>query len=182
MEIKFKNSYNFPDYFKWPFFFTIQINADTRLKQLNMWANLTKDFCKANKIWRISKTFFKENVGKNESINRRLTQEGIDIIFSYMRDIAKCAVQIGNEDYYIMWKSLQEWEDCFYDVVNKHHRVDSLETLEYLMNDEEMKNEEFFGIDKELLVKILTGLESKRKCSLLKDETGCYVGVKFLKI
>ncbi len=68
-EIINKN-YKFPEYYNWPFFFTIQKNADTRLKQLLMWAKLINDFCKANKIWRISKSQFLNSIGHNPGINR----------------------------------------------------------------------------------------------------------------
>ena len=48
--------------------------------------------------------------------------------------------EITKEDYYILCKSLDEWEQCFYNLVNKHYRVDSFETLDYLISDEEVKN------------------------------------------
>jgi hypothetical protein len=49
------------------------------------------------------------------------------------------------------------------------------------MNDEEIEKEEFFGIDKDLLIIILRSLENKKKCILIK-ENNSYIGVKFLKI
>lgn len=68
-EIVNKN-YTYPDYYNWPFFFTIQKNAETRLKQFTMWSKLLCEFCQANKIWRLSKSQFGNSLGQNIKINR----------------------------------------------------------------------------------------------------------------
>ena len=65
---------------------------------------------------------------------------------------------------FVLWKSLKEWEDYFYDSVTRHHRIDSLETLEYIMTDDESMTEEYYGIDRDLLIIILKRLEKMNKC------------------
>ncbi len=42
--------YKFPDYYSWPFFFTIQKDGETKRKQLTMWSDLTVKFCQDNKV------------------------------------------------------------------------------------------------------------------------------------
>jgi len=64
--------YKFPEYYDWPFFYTIQKHAETRIKQLTMWAELIANFCRENKIWRLSKSDFMKSVAKNTKINRYL--------------------------------------------------------------------------------------------------------------
>ena len=68
-EIQNKN-YKYPEFYNWPFFFTIQKNAETRLKQFTMWSKLISEFCNSNRIWRISKSQFLNSLGRNENINR----------------------------------------------------------------------------------------------------------------
>ena len=80
-----------------------------------------------------------------------------------------------------MWKSLLEWEEFIYSAAAKHHRIETIETLEYIVNDEDNMSEEFYGMDKDLLVVILQKLEKSRRCMLLADDNNHYVGVKFLK-
>ena len=63
-------NYKFPEFYDWPFFFTIQKHAETRIKQLNMWADLIRNFCRENKIWRLSKSDFLNSIAKNLKINR----------------------------------------------------------------------------------------------------------------
>jgi ESCRT-II complex subunit VPS25 len=62
--------YKFPDYFDWPFFFTIQRHAETRIKQLSMWADMIISFCRDNKLWRLSRSEFIKYMGSNTKINR----------------------------------------------------------------------------------------------------------------
>jgi hypothetical protein len=89
--------------------------------------------------------------------------------------------KINQDEVFILWKSLNEWEEFLYASATKHHKLDSIETLEYIVNDDDNMNEEFFGMDKDLLVLILQRLERKNRCMLLADDSGRYVGVKFLK-
>jgi hypothetical protein len=71
MEIKTLNTnYKLPEYCDWPFFFTIQKHTETRLKQLSMWSEFIINYCKSNKIWRISKAHFANGIGKNIRVNR----------------------------------------------------------------------------------------------------------------
>jgi hypothetical protein len=80
-----------------------------------------------------------------------------------------------------LWKSLLEWEEFIYSAAAKHHRIETIETLEYIVNDEDNMTEEFYGMDKDLLVIILQKLEKSNRCLLLADDNNRYVGVKFLK-
>ncbi len=70
----------------------------------------------------------------------------------------------SRDEIYVLWKSLNEWTDYFYESVTKHHRLDNLETLEYIMGDDDNINEEYYGIDKDLLIMILKRLEQAKKC------------------
>ena len=88
------STFTFLDYYNWPFFFTIQKNFDTKIKQFDMWITLIKDYCRVNIIWRLSKSFFAQNLLINKNINRRLTQDCVDTLLNYMRDIAKCIMKL----------------------------------------------------------------------------------------
>ena len=77
-------SYKFPVYYSWPFFFTLQKHGETRRKQLLMWSELILQFCKDNKVWRLSKSLFYENIGKNPKLNRKVSLDAIELIFSSM--------------------------------------------------------------------------------------------------
>ena len=76
--------YKFPEYFSWPFFFIIQKDVETRRKQLTMWSDLTVKFCQDNKVQKLDKKLFFENLGKNIEVNRKLNTNSIDTIFGAM--------------------------------------------------------------------------------------------------
>ena len=73
--------YKFPDYFQWPFFFTLQTNGEVRRKQIHMWIDLVLKFCQDNKVWKLTPKIFALNLGQNPKINRKLEDEIIELSF-----------------------------------------------------------------------------------------------------
>jgi hypothetical protein len=63
-----------------------------------------------------------------------------------------------------LWKSLNEWEEFIYAAAAKHHRIETIETLDYLISDEDNETEEFYGMEKEMLILILQSLEKSKRC------------------
>lgn len=63
-----------------------------------------------------------------------------------------------------MWKSLLEWEEFIYAAAAKHHRIETIETLDYLISDEDNESEEFYGMEKDMLILILQSLEKSKRC------------------
>lgn len=175
--------YSFPEYYSWPFFFTLQKHSETRRKQLLMWTELILKFCKDNKIWRLSKSVFYDNLGKNAKINRRISLDSIDIIFSSMvqQHRAMYVNQINKDEIFILWKTFNEWEEFLYSSAVNRHSIEKIETLDYISQDDDNEKEEYYQIDRDLLILILKNLEKKGKCNLLADNNNSYVGVKFIK-
>lgn len=64
------NNFNFPEYYTWPFFFTLQKHSETKIKQLGMWSELITEYSKYANIWRLSKSQFMNDLGKNVKVNR----------------------------------------------------------------------------------------------------------------
>ena len=174
--------YKFPDYFQWPFFFTLQTNGEVRRKQIHMWIDLVLKFCQDNKVWKLTPEIFSLNLGQNPKINRKLDEKDIEIIFQSLVSVKK-AVFVNPKkpcDIYILWKSFNEWEQYLYNAAMNRQSLDKLETLDYIIEDDENKNEEYFNMDKNLLIYILKGLENKGKCGLVKDGEN-YIAVKFIR-
>ena len=176
--------YKFPDYFQWPFFFTLQTNGEVRRKQIHMWIDLVLKFCQDNKVWKLTPALFAQNMGQNPKINRKLDPKDIEIIFQSLVSVKK-AVFVNPakpQDIYILWKSFNEWEQYLYNSAMNRQSIDKLETLDYIIEDDDNKNEEYYNMDKNLLINVLKGLESKGKCGLVKDSSGeNYIAVKFIR-
>ena len=174
--------YKFPDYFHWPFFFTLQTNGEVRRKQIHMWIDLILKFCQDNKVWKLTPEIFNKNLGQNPKINRKLDSKDTEVIFQSLVSVKK-AVFINPKkpvDIYILWKSFNEWEQYLYNAAMNRQSLDKLETLDYIIEDDDNKNEEYYNMDKNLLIAILKSLENKGKCGLVKDGDN-YIAVKFIR-
>ena len=174
--------YKFPDYFHWPFFFTLQTNGEVRRKQIHMWIDLILKFCQDNKVWKLTPEIFNKNLGQNPKINRKLDSKDTEVIFQSLVNVKK-AVYIDPKkpvDIYILWRSFNEWEQYLYNAAMNRQSLDKLETLDYIIEDDDNKNEEYYNMDKNLLIAILKSLESKGKCGLVKDGDS-YIAVKFIR-
>ena len=174
------NKFEFPPHYSWPFFFTIQEYSETRQRQLEMWADLILDYHKAKGIWKLTKTEFLAGIGRNEAVNRVLSSDDVTIVFDYLILKKKAMFSpISKGVLFLLWRSTEEWESFIYEAVVKQQKLDSLETLDFIVNDEENQFEEFYGMDKEMLIVILKNLENKEKCKLIKNDEGEFIAVKF---
>ena len=176
------DSYKFPEYYNWPIFFTFQKHENTKRKQIKMWSALTLICCKDNKIFRLSKSDFYENIGRNNLIQRSLNFDDIKIIFENLviDNKAMYVSKDNHDELFLLWKTIPEWENFFYESSIKKKSIGKLETIDYLCYNEDNKSEEYYNMDRDLLILILKGLESKGKCNLIKDNDNSYMGVKFL--
>ena len=142
--------YKFPDYFHWPFFFTLQTNGEVRRKQIHMWIDLILKFCQDNKVWKLTPEIFAVNLGQNPKINRKLDSKDTEVIFQSLVNVKK-AVYIDPKkpvDIYILWRSFNEWEQYLYNAAMNRQSLDKLETLDYIIEDDDNKNEEYYNMDK----------------------------------
>ena len=75
----------------------------------------------------------------------------------------------------------EEWEKILTDAAMTRQSIEKIETLDFITEDEENAAEEYYHMDRDLLIRILKDMENKGKCGLLKDENGSYIAVKFLR-
>lgn len=74
----------------------------------------------------------------------------------------------NNDEIFILWKTLNEWEEFIYAAAAKHHRIETIETLDYLISDEDNEMEEFYGMEKDMLIMILESLQKSNRCMVIK--------------
>lgn len=202
-------SYNFPDIYHFPPFFTKQPNAATFEAQLNHWQDIILGYCKANKIWILSETGSKIgsqslddedsdddddeliddseatkefNIFRNDTINRHASTELIDDIISSLIK-SKHAEWINpnnkKQGLLILWNTIEEWAYIVYDWIDTSGQNGSILTIYELQRGDMSKTQEFSGMCTPTLIKVLETLVKQGKATLLKDE-GKISGVKFL--
>lgn len=122
-----------------------------------MWAELLMAFSKHKGQHEIGvRELYDSPVCINQEINRRLSMEALHEVLEYMvknkfADWAKG----DKEKVFVYWRALQEVADSIFDWVNRTGRIGSVETVIDLVEDDDNKNESFFGLPLELVLKAL---------------------------
>ena len=80
-----KSNFTFPEHYNWPCFFTVQVNSDTRGKQLKLWQELISRYSEANKIhtWGVTELYNSE-LCCNAEADRRLSKHDFDVLMEYL--------------------------------------------------------------------------------------------------
>ena len=75
-------SFTPPEFWSFPPFFTLQPVAETREKQLTLWADLVLDWAKATNTW--SMALHKCPLWENPAISRRLSNDGLSAVVAHL--------------------------------------------------------------------------------------------------
>ncbi|CAH1163318.1 unnamed protein product [Phaedon cochleariae] len=173
VDIEWPWQYNFPP------FFTLQPHPETRSKQVAAWKSLILEYCEKNKIYVIDVRESSQGpLFYNSTINRKLEQSVILSILSELQKTDNSApVDKLNNRWEIYWHTLEEWASMIYDYVLGQGIQNSVLTLHELVQGEDTAEEMFFGMNQEVLLKVLRLLEKDRKCEVILEDD--VQGVKF---
>ncbi|CAH0405569.1 unnamed protein product [Chilo suppressalis] len=172
-EITWPWQYNFPP------FFTIQPHAETRAKQLEAWQQLIVEYLKATRQSTVDVRETQNNpLFNNTAINRKLSQEAVLTILEDMARTGRAAPTDKSKNVWeVYWHSLDEWGNMVYNWACSNGLNNSVCTLFELREGENTVDEEFHGLDMNVLLKALKALEIKGKCELMEFDDN--QGVKF---
>ncbi|XP_049876071.1 vacuolar protein-sorting-associated protein 25-like isoform X3 [Pectinophora gossypiella] len=157
----------------------IQPHSETREKQLEAWQQLIADYLKANKQSTIDiRESLNTPLFNNASINRKLSQDAISSILEDMARKGRAApIDKSKNVWEIYWHSLDEWGNMVYSWACNNGMNNSVCTLFELREGENTVDEEFHGLDMNILLKALKSLEKKGRCELMEFDDN--QGVKF---
>ena len=169
----------YPEFYSFPPFFTIQPVLETREKQLALWRELILRYHTENKI----KTCVLHDcpLWKNERIHRQLNFP--DEVMTVMEDF----VQHGHGEWQddnkthcrILWRKPEQLATDIYQWAQQNGHVGSVCTVYELHSGEDVNGMSFEGVDEELLRRALAILEDQGKCAIFKGETSSEDGIKF---
>uniref|UniRef100_A0A914Y766 Vacuolar protein-sorting-associated protein 25 n=1 Tax=Panagrolaimus superbus TaxID=310955 RepID=A0A914Y766_9BILA len=173
-------SFIFPWEYDFPPFFTIQPNAATREKQLEAWAQLVLHYCHQNNIYTADITQLAETeLFNNRNLNRRLDYNGILTVLDYLE--AKNCVEWSDRQKrqcHIHWQSPEQWAEVIHSWARANGFLNSVVTLEDLIDGDDTAQESFHGINRRTLIKALEALQKKGLAAIIEHE-GAVAGVKF---
>ncbi|KAK2111878.1 Vacuolar protein-sorting-associated protein 25 [Saguinus oedipus] len=154
-------SFEWPWQYRFPPFFTLQPNVDTRQKQLAAWCSLVLSFCRLHKQSSMTVMEAQESpLFNNVKLQRNL--EWLDK---------------SKSSFLIMWRRPEEWGKLIYQWVSRSGQNNSVFTLYELTNGEDTEDEEFHGLDEATLLRALQALQQEHKAEIITVSDGR--GVKF---
>ena len=168
----------YPEFYNFPPFFTIQTVLASREKQLALWRQLILRYHTHHKL----KTLVLHDcpLWKNTAIDRQLHYP--DEVMTVVEDF----VQAGHGEWLedktacrILWRQPHELAEDIYQWAQMHGHIGSVCTLYELHSGEDVNGTSFEGVDEELLRRALKILEDRGKCTVFQGETSSEDGIKF---
>ncbi|CAG9857399.1 unnamed protein product [Phyllotreta striolata] len=157
--------YNFPP------FYTLQQHPETRAKQVDAWKSLILNYCEQTKTYTIDVRETENPLFNNTTINRKLDGGVITSILSELQRTGNaCPIDKNKHRWEIYWHTIEEWAAIIYDFVNERGLQNTVVTLYELTQSEDNKELMFYGMHREVLIKVLRELENQRKCELILDD------------
>jgi ESCRT-II complex subunit VPS25 len=174
------DSFIYPWEYEFPPFFTIQPNLETRKMQLEAWRSLILDYCQHKKIQQLNlREFYNKPPFCNQSIDRRLSWESLQLIITSMVD-RKYAEWLGRdrEECLVYSRPPEQWAQIIYGYVKEKSLQNTIMTFYELLEDESTESYEFHGLDETIFFKALKVLERSGKAAVIEMDGN--KGVKFV--
>ncbi|XP_015123747.1 vacuolar protein-sorting-associated protein 25 [Diachasma alloeum] len=172
-EIEWPWQYSFPP------FFTLQPHSETKEKQLSAWTSLVLEFYKATKqsvldVREIHATPLFNNAG----IKRKLSADAVQLILDNLSKSGNASpLDKSKQRWLVYWHTLDEWGEIIYNWAQENGFVGSVCTLFELTQGDNTVDQEFYGLDTEVVTRALKTLESQGKAELIFFDDN--QGVKF---
>ncbi|XP_041495025.1 vacuolar protein-sorting-associated protein 25-like [Microtus oregoni] len=171
-------SFKWPWQYRFPPFFTLQLNVDTQQKQLAAWCSLVLSFCHLHKQSSMMVMEAQESPLFNVKLQRKLPVESIQIVLEELRKKGNLEWLYKNKtSFLIMWRRPEERGKLIYQWVSRSGQNNSVFTLYELTSGEDTEDEEFHGQGEATLLRALQALQQEHKAEIITISDGR--GVKF---
>eukprot|EP00826_Nyctotherus_ovalis_P047355 TRINITY_DN543_c0_g1_i12.p2 TRINITY_DN543_c0_g1~~TRINITY_DN543_c0_g1_i12.p2 ORF type:complete len:182 (-),score=77.46 TRINITY_DN543_c0_g1_i12:48-593(-) len=160
--------YNFPEYYNWPCFFTIQLNKETKQTQLKLWEELISKYSEAKKIhtWGVTELFSSE-LCHNKELSRRLTRSDFDAVLDYMLKSGAAAYSTSAKDKItVYYKTVKDYADAIYKWALETGRMNSVESIVDIATSSENNTEIFYKVPVEIIKSACEELQKQRKAEV----------------
>ncbi|CAH8438933.1 unnamed protein product [Schistosoma intercalatum] len=178
MSLTSDNDIIWPWQYKFPPFFTLQPNAETRRKQINAWCQLVLNYFQSKKQFSLSVASIRDPscpLFNNKSIQRSASPELIDLILTELHKRGNLEwVDRSHTNAKIIWRTPEEWADIIARWARSTGHGNSVCTFYELTDGDDTKQEAFHGLDVSVLTNALTVLQKRGQAEIMEDE-----GVKF---
>ncbi|XP_063991069.1 vacuolar protein-sorting-associated protein 25 [Diachasmimorpha longicaudata] len=172
-EIEWPWQYSFPP------FFTLQPHDETKEKQLSAWTSLVLDYYKATKQSVLDvREIHSTRLFNNSEIKRKLSVDAVQLILENLSKSGNASpLDKSKQRWLVHWHTLDEWGEIIYNWAQENGFVGSVCTLFELTQGDNTVDQEFYGLDNEVVTRALKTLESQGKAELIFFDDN--QGVKF---
>ncbi|ESO99815.1 hypothetical protein LOTGIDRAFT_226114 [Lottia gigantea] len=166
--------FDWPWQYKFPPFFTIQPNLETRKKQIEAWCTLILDYQKYLKSYSLDvKEAQNSPLFYNKSISRRLHEDGIYTILGELQKKGHIEWKDkGRKECLIMWRTPEEWGKLIYNWADSKGLLNTVCTMYEISNGDDSADTDFHGIESWLLLRALKSLQLEGKCEVMAGNEG----------
>uniref|UniRef100_A0A0R3RI65 Vacuolar protein-sorting-associated protein 25 n=1 Tax=Elaeophora elaphi TaxID=1147741 RepID=A0A0R3RI65_9BILA len=167
-------SFKWPWQYEFPPFFTLQTTLITREKQLEAWSRLVVDYCQFHKIYTVDLADISNSeLFVNNTLNRKLPLDGVRVVFDYLEHKRHIDWLDKNKSRcHIYWRRPEEWAILIYEWAVSNSLLNIPCTLYEITQGDDVAQESFYGLDKDVLLKSLAVLVEQRRAQLLNSGTG----------
>ncbi|KHN78931.1 tRNA (adenine(58)-N(1))-methyltransferase catalytic subunit TRMT61A [Toxocara canis] len=152
----------------------IQTTLVTREKQLEAWSRLVVDYCQFHKIYTLDITDISNTeLFVNATLNRRLPLDGVRAVFGYLEHKRHIDwLDKSKNRCHIYWRRPEEWASLIYEWAVSNGLLNTPCTLYEITQGDDVAQESFYGLDKDVLLKSLAILVNQRRAQLLNIGKG----------
>lgn len=171
--------FQWPYFYNYPPYFTLQPVKDTREKQIQVWKEFILKYCKHHKVFILHleddiPLFF------NASIDRKLTYEARELLLGALVSEGRAEwLDKGHRKCLIHWRKIQDWAETILKFVRDHGMEDGVMTIEEIRSGDETRGSDLAGMDRTVLIRALKHLEQRGKAAVFKGTSEDDEGVKF---
>jgi ESCRT-II complex subunit VPS25 len=182
---KAQEDYVFPAIYQFPPFYTLQPQPETREKQLRMWCDFVLSYCSHHKLSQVDTERLisvRSPLICNVALQRMLKPETVALIFGRLVEMKRAErLSHSTSVYFVYYYTPEEWADRIYRWASDHGFLDSVVTAYEIQHGDLSQDQEFFGLDSEMVMKALQVLEKRKKAQVFQGSSSEEHGVKFFR-
>ncbi|KAJ1722204.1 hypothetical protein LPJ53_003337 [Coemansia erecta] len=176
-------SFQFPEIYSFPPFFTRQPNEATWKEQRRQWCDLILAYYRHNRLFSMS---LAEAVTEPPFANRQIHRAlRVDVLREIVDELVKqghaswTGARNSKDSCLLFWRKPEVWASMIHQWANDRGMLNTVLTLFELASGDDTIGQEFHGLDSTTLRKALDILQSQGKAQLFVGTSDEDLGVKF---
>lgn len=177
--------FQFPPHYDFPPFFTLQPVKATRQQQEKLWMDLILSYCRHFKIYQLDvDAAVSLPLFRNDRIKRQLSRDDLLELLELLRvnRNLEWTDKKSKKQAKIVWRTNEQWANMIYEWAVRTGHINTVITVWDLREGDECIDQEWHGLDQEVLLAALSHLQSQKKAMVFTGNESDSRGVKFFTV